>query len=198
MEEWRVIPGELYEVSTSGVIRRAVDTCGTRAGRIVKPIAGATGYAQVSLCAPKRSPRRAYVHRLVLEAFVGPCPDGHVVNHRDGDKQNNALANLEYVTRAQNARHAIETGLRPLRAMHVFPKPPPRLQRGEEHWTNRMPDRIARGDRMPHTKLTAAKVREMREMRARGETLRVISEKVGICIAQCSRVLRGQRWSYVQ
>jgi hypothetical protein len=45
------------------------------------------------------------VHRLVMAAFVGPLPRGHQVNHKDGNKQNNVLSNLEYVTPQQDARH---------------------------------------------------------------------------------------------
>lgn len=49
-------------------------------------------------------------HRLVLNAFRGVCPNKST-NHLDGDKQNNRLDNLEWVTVAENNRHAIETGL---------------------------------------------------------------------------------------
>lgn len=52
------------------------------------------------------------VHCLLMEAFVGPKPsDNHVVNHKDGDKSNNDLYNLEYRTYSGNALHAHETGL---------------------------------------------------------------------------------------
>jgi hypothetical protein len=49
-------------------------------------------------------------HRLVLNAFVG-CQPLLNVNHKNGDKQNNSLGNLEWVTVAQNNAHAISTGL---------------------------------------------------------------------------------------
>ncbi len=46
------------------------------------------------------------VHRIVAMTFIGPCPDGLVVNHKDGNKQNNNVENLEYVTVTENERHS--------------------------------------------------------------------------------------------
>ncbi|MCH8327467.1 MAG: HNH endonuclease, partial [Candidatus Marinimicrobia bacterium] len=46
------------------------------------------------------------IHQIVMGAFVGPCPADHETNHKDGNKQNNRLRNLEYLTRLENARHA--------------------------------------------------------------------------------------------
>ena len=45
--------------------------------------------------------RRRYVHRLVLEAFVGPCPEGMVCRHLDGDRTNNRVENLDNVPAPQ-------------------------------------------------------------------------------------------------
>ena len=50
------------------------------------------------------------VHSLVALAFIGPRPEGMEVNHKDCDKQNNALNNLEYVTHGENQRHAAQMG----------------------------------------------------------------------------------------
>ena len=50
----------------------------------------------------------ASVHRLVAMAFLGEPPSDKVeVNHKDGNKENNAIGNLEWVTRSENMKHAI-------------------------------------------------------------------------------------------
>jgi len=53
-----------------------------------------------------------YLHRLVWETFMGDIPEGLQINHKDGDKSNNNLSNLELVTPQQNLRHAHDTGLK--------------------------------------------------------------------------------------
>lgn len=80
---------------------------GTRfiAGRILKPCkAGnshADGYWRVGLKDNRRE-RDAYVHELVLEAFVGPRPDGYTCCHNDGDPFNNHVDNLRWGSRSKN------------------------------------------------------------------------------------------------
>jgi len=70
------------------------------------------GYVNVKLLSPSHdgSSIQRGVHRVVAEAFLGPCPDGWEVNHKDLNKENNRLENLEFMTRKQNARHAYENG----------------------------------------------------------------------------------------
>jgi hypothetical protein len=59
-----------------------------------------------------------FVHRFVVEAFIGDVPDGMEINHKDGNKKNNRVNNLEVVSHAINVRHAFETGLVPTGEMH--------------------------------------------------------------------------------
>lgn len=56
--------------------------------------------------------RGHYVHRLVAEAWIGPIPENHEVNHRDGNKKNNEADNLEIVTHKENIKHSIDAGLK--------------------------------------------------------------------------------------
>jgi hypothetical protein len=116
-EEWREIPGfPAYLVSNLGRVR----SCYTRGSkrrlstvwRILSCRALASGgYPTVTLCHKCKKSQR-YIHELVAIAFIGPRPDGLEVNHIDGVKTNNHAGNLEYVTRSENERHSLRTGLR--------------------------------------------------------------------------------------
>lgn len=111
-ERWLPVPGhEFYEVSDHSRVRsidRIVwDKGGWYSrrcrGRVLKPWPVARGHLAVGLGASARS----LVHRLVLEAFVGPRPAGMQGLHNDDDKLNNHVANLRWGTQADNARDAV-------------------------------------------------------------------------------------------
>lgn len=68
------------------------------------------GYLQIKLCKYGKC-RTLTVHRLVAKAFL-PNPENHVqVNHKDGNKQNNIVTNIEWISRSGNIQHAWDTGL---------------------------------------------------------------------------------------
>jgi hypothetical protein len=122
-EEWRTIPGleGLYEASSLGRIRsldRSVDAGRPRriAGRVLKPSLNPNGYPFV---VPSKDgvAHSMAVHRLVALAFLGPRADGTEVCHHDGDKTNNAVANLRYDTRSANAMDRVRHGNHPFAAM---------------------------------------------------------------------------------
>lgn len=69
----------------------------------IKPCPGSRGYLRVNLTPlDSKRPRTFRVHRLILEAFVGPCPEGMECRHLNGDKADNRLANLSWGTRQEN------------------------------------------------------------------------------------------------
>ena len=106
-ERWRPVTGyeEVYSVSDCGHVKRKAAASGTRPGRVLKPDLNTHGYHVVVLSQKGRLQKQK-VHRLVCAAFLGPCPDGHQVNHKSGVKTDNRLENLEYLTYAQDRRHA--------------------------------------------------------------------------------------------
>ncbi len=105
-EQWKSIPGYggRYSVSDRGRVRNNWATRSHPPGYILKHIALNTGYVMVNLYQFRKTQTRT-IHSLVAEAFLGNRPAGFEVNHKDGDKQHNVLANLEYVTVKENALH---------------------------------------------------------------------------------------------
>lgn len=120
IEEWRCVLGYegYYEVSNLGRVRRVRAGQGATAGRImrIKPPTRSCDYCRVQLC--RFDVKRIFsVHFLVAQAFLGKRPRGKFPNHKDLDKTNNAASNLEWLTRKQNAQHALLNGRRGGRAM---------------------------------------------------------------------------------
>lgn len=111
-ETWRPVVGfePYYEVSDLGRVRRIGKAKGTRAGRLLRPKIDRKGYHRATLTVNYRQ-KILGIHRMVAEAFLGPCPPGFECNHLDGDKANNTPTNLEWVTGADNVKHAWATGL---------------------------------------------------------------------------------------
>lgn len=111
IEEWRTIPNfPDYIISNLGKIKRTTTQGRWKAGHLIK--FGTNGkYPMVLLFSQDhRKPR--YIHRLLLEAFIGPCPDGKECNHKDGNRENYSLSNLEWITKSENGLHAYRTGLK--------------------------------------------------------------------------------------
>ena len=112
-EEWRDVVGYggRYQVSNVGRVRTLERKYGRN--KTVEPGLRKCqvnfGYSVVML---RRDGdfRSRRVHRLVLEAFVGPCPDGHETRHLNGHKLDNRVKNLAWGTRSENARDKIRHG----------------------------------------------------------------------------------------
>ena len=107
-EVWKTIPNyDGYLISNMGVVK-SIDRLSSNGrhlkGKILKPLKSSGGYLSISLCKDGKDKHYA-IHRLVMLAFVGECPDGMEVNHIDENKHNNALSNLEYLTSQDNCNH---------------------------------------------------------------------------------------------
>lgn len=117
---WKTLnENDRYEVSDSGEVRRK-DTQRTLSGCIT------SGYRSVKLTFDNSKQQRFYVHRLVAEHFIeNPEPNKKTfVNHIDGNKLNNSVDNLEWVSPRENNLHYYQKVQKEKRKKH-FEKPVP-------------------------------------------------------------------------
>lgn len=153
---WKSIPSQpSFEVSSSGMIRHLF----TKRDRDFW--IGKTGYVYVSL--RKNGNGRSYpflVHRMVAEAFLGPCPKGQEVRHLDGDPGNNHYKNLKYGTAKENGEDKKKHG---------------RAVRGEDNGNAKAPD----NDVAEMRRLYAARLLNQYQ----------IADKFGISQAQVNNIL---------
>ena len=109
------------------------------------------------------------VHRLVLAAFVGACPEGMECCHLNGNARDNRLVNLCWGTRSRNSEDTRRHGTNPL------------------------------GQRNPHAILTDELVREIKRLKAEGHVnQRQIARRMGVTDAAISAITRGVNWSHIQ
>lgn len=113
-ERWKPIVGfeGRYDVSDHGRVRSHIRWNRKPTPRIMNLTPHVTGvpYLKVRLTDGVGGHPTLLVHRLVMDAFVGPCPDGLEVRHLDGDPSNNRLSNLQYGTRPENQLDAVRHG----------------------------------------------------------------------------------------
>ena len=103
----KIIPGleDRYSVSVNG------DVFSFLSNRYLRQNEIKSGYLQVKLYYDRNKSTSRLVHRLVAEAFIPNPNKKPQVNHKDGDKMNNKIANLEWATNSENQLHAFSTGL---------------------------------------------------------------------------------------
>ena len=169
--EYRDVPGfPGYRVGSDGSVwgcRMGGSGFGkTRAWRPVKGRKERGGYLIVNLF-QNGKPHRKKIHRLILEVFVGPCPDGMEACHNDGSRTNNAVSNLRWDTRAAN--HADKN----------------------THGT------MLRGTKHPGCKLTAEQVVEIRRRYAAGEYQWSIASSFGVSQTNVGLIVRRKTWSHI-
>lgn len=87
-------------------------------GKVLKGKITWDGYREIVM-SDGEDRRSVRVHILVAECFLGKRKEGMQVNHKDGNKLNNKVSNLEYVTASQNIRHAFTTGLAKCKGLPV-------------------------------------------------------------------------------
>lgn len=128
-------------------------------------------YQVISLCrGPKVFTR--YVHRLILETWAGPSGDKEC-NHRNGDKTDNRLSNLEWVSKSDNAKHR----------HHVLGK--------------RAPVVHIKGERNGSCRLDAEKVRLIRAALKSGKPQSAIAKDFGISQSNVCMISTRRTWGHI-
>lgn len=170
-EVWKPVPGfPRYEASDQGRVRSLFGRYGPYAGpRILRDArSGQGGYRAVVLYG-ESGKKQLYLHQIVLLTFDGPAPPGHEGAHLDGDQTNNALENLEWVTRKVNHSHKVA------------------------HGTAR------RGERGTNARLREVEVQQLRDeyrFGVRGYGTQVLAEKYGISQRHAYDIVNNKRWAY--
>lgn len=116
MEEiWKDIKNYegLYQISNLGNIKALPKIRGRALvkEKILKPKIGQRGYKQIVL-SKNNVKKGACIHRLVAIAFIPNTENKPFINHKDGNKINNCVSNLEWCTCRENTMHALNMGLR--------------------------------------------------------------------------------------
>jgi HNH endonuclease/NUMOD4 motif-containing protein len=180
-ERWLPVVGYegLYEVSDRGHVRgldrmvRTGSRWGTESqrmqrGRILAFGSRGYGYWFVHLSRAGKA-SAFYVHRLVLEAFVGPCPEGMEALHGPGGRRDNRWPeNLSWGTRSQNARDRTRDGT------------------------------MVRGIQIFHARLNPDAVREIRRLTADGVSQREIARRFDVSKRTIGLIVRGETWAWVE
>lgn len=161
--DFKVIPSfPDYAVSRGGIVMRVVPRTCARFGLVKRPFY-TDGYARMNL-----NRNQVLVHRVVAETHIGPCPAGYTVNHEDGNKVNNSISNLEYMTQRENILHARGTGLA--------------WQSGELHNS---------------AKLTETDVRDIRAATGGRGLVTKLAAKYGVSRSNIWGIRRRKNWKHV-
>lgn len=159
--------------------------------RQLKPWASSSGYRFVSLRAGGQTIKIS-VHRLVATVFHGQAPTpGMLVRHLDGDRTNNRATNLAWGSQSENMDDAVRHGT------HVSVATPEVLPRGADHWTALHPERVVRGERARHAKLTEEIVRSIRCEHGAGTTYAALGAKYGIDRWTVRSIVKRRTWKHV-
>lgn len=182
---WKPVLGleGAYEASSAGDIRNI------KTGVIRKASPTYKGYLTVQIPCPREGRHKnRTVHGVVAEAFLGPRPVGFQVNHLDGNKANNAVENLEWVTPSQNMRHAFSTGLR--KASYVRRSPGSGRKSGGVYESQL-------GEANPNARLTDADVVQILAKLASGAKQSHLAAEYGVSKPMIHAIKSGTRWPHI-
>ena len=170
-ENWKPVREfpDHYEISDYGRLRRVEAYRGVLSGRIRKPqrMGKYPGY----WLSVKQHTAARLTHRLVADAFLGPIPDGIQVNHKDGDKENCHVSNLEIVTNSENRIHSY-------RVLGIKPN-------------------AGRGVRNANARINQSQADEIRALHVKGESYRLLGIRFGVSKQSIASIIKRKTWNYI-
>lgn len=177
-EIWRDVIGYegVYSISSCGRIRRDLSARNTKAGKILKLCKNKYGYLYVCLSKNNKT-KNKLVHRLVAECFLNFSKLKNNVNHKDGNKLNNHVNNLEYVTHKENMEHASKTGL---------------MATGKRNGVYTKTSSLVKGDRHYMTKIPDLAIPKIFELQKHGLLQKDIAYIYNVCQSHISEILCGK------
>lgn len=163
IERWRDVKGfeGIYWISDFGKIRNR--------SQLIKPRPTQKGYMRVTLSNGSLK-RLGLIHRLVLEAFVGPCPHGMETDHLNGIAGDNRLSNLKWSTRSENNYRKLDHGT------------------------------LLRGEELKTSKLTAENVRWIKRHYDKTKhefASRALAKRFNVCPTTIKLIIRKETWAHV-
>lgn len=172
-EVWKDYPeNNLYFVSNQGrVIRKEYKSPSGRLNkeRLLKNIKQLDGYARIGIQREGKNRYTTYpLHRIVAETFIPNPNNKKFVNHKDGNKLNNQVENLEWVTDVENAQHAIKENL--------------------IKYSYKRNQKISE----KNSKLTKSEIKEIKLRRRKGETMEDISEDFDVTHQNIKDIVNGE------
>lgn len=173
IEEWRDIKGfeGKYQISNLGRVKSLDRITNNRVFKsaVKKLQISNTGYHRVFLCLENRKSKPFSVHRLVAKAFLEHIEGRDIVNHLDGNKLNNIVTNLEWVTVSENTLHSYKNKLQ---VMGI-------------------------GENNPASKYTEDQIREVKRLSKLGLNRKEISNITKVSKATIHLVLNNKSWAHV-
>lgn len=173
-EIWKPVKGfPFYEVSNLGRVRsidrKVINGNGCkipRKGKVLKQAGNGNGYLRATVYLDGK-PKYHSIHRMVALAFIPNPENKYAVNHKDCNKENNNVNNLEWVTKSENEIHARKMGVKD-----------------------------TRGENQSNVKLTEIQVLKIRELEGEVKH-KILAERFSVSLSTIRNILYRKTWKHI-
>lgn len=157
-------------IKTDYLVSNTGEVYSIRYKKCLKQTVNHRGYLRVGIYLPDGTVKRVSVHVMVLETFVGPKPTlKHQVDHIDGNKTNNDLSNLEWVTPSENITRAFKSGLKS----------------------------GVKGNKHPVSVYSEIQIHKACKLLEKGISIPETSKRVGIPKSYLYSIAKGKQWNHI-